>query len=589
MNLQKGGLMNINKILVTGHPQSGYGSVANVLNSGGMYSANPSRREGMTPSEISDALLQAHQHGSAGILPGSGEIRQLDISPVWNGLALDLMLGNIEQKFWCWADTKAVSLLDYWKSLDTQLAFVLVYETPQDLIAHAFNETDTLTPDVLEARLEEWSAYNKTLLRFYHRNAERSLLVHASQIRENGATFLQHVRSQTGLPLIAEAGDIAEVASTIPSSESALYRHLAEAFLEQQPDAMQLYAELQSVADLPMDDSQTEKISVSEILTAAIKMKSKYGQELLTADEEVKALELENRMLSEKLLKAHREGEEQADENGLLLSHLHEVQEQLEQLHIQSRKQIAELNENIARMTKERDEHATEAVSLNQAMELLKKEKAEQQKAVTEKQNQIEQLSKENQTKQKVLDEKNAQLSTLKAQNDQTKIEKDAALQKLKEAEEVKSENELLLAQLHIVQEELEQYYLENTKLKKEEQKRKAKPYGAAERVKNQLSYRLGAKMIENSRSFGGWVSMPAALVRETRQFRRDFAKRAGQKLPPISHYADAHDAERVKKHLSYRLGRVMVEKSRSPIGLVTLPLALRRAVKEYRRDRANV
>lgn len=157
-------------------------------------------------------------------------------------------------------------------------------------------------------------------------------------------------------------------------------------------------------------------------------------------------------------------------------------------------------------------------------------------------------------------------------------------------SQELEEENELLLAQLHMVQEELERYYLENQKLKAGgtyQRKMDAHSYyGAADRIKRQLSYRLGAVMIEKSRSLGGMVAMPFALRAEAKRFRQEQATRKGEKLPAIAHYRDAHEAERVKQHLSYRLGSTLVQHSNSLGGWLSMPWALRAQIKEFQKSR---
>lgn len=154
--------------------------------------------------------------------------------------------------------------------------------------------------------------------------------------------------------------------------------------------------------------------------------------------------------------------------------------------------------------------------------------------------------------------------------------------------DDLKEENELLLTQLHQVQEELERYFVENQRLKQTMVPRDPPLYGAADRVKQQLTYRLGATMIERSRSLGGWVSMPFALIGTTRRFRADLRARGDKKLPPISKYQDRHEAERVKQHLSYRIGAALLRNVKSPVGWMRLPFALRREVRAFRQERKN-
>jgi hypothetical protein len=143
----------------------------------------------------------------------------------------------------------------------------------------------------------------------------------------------------------------------------------------------------------------------------------------------------------------------------------------------------------------------------------------------------------------------------------------------------------LLLAQLHQVQEELERYYLESQRLKTAPA-RAPEPalYGAGDRIRQQLTYKLGATMIQRSRSLGGWASMPWALLREVRHHRRKKNQRPAHELPPIHRYRDAHEAERYRNHLSYRLGQALLTNARNPVGWVRMPWALHREVREFRR-----
>jgi hypothetical protein len=153
-------------------------------------------------------------------------------------------------------------------------------------------------------------------------------------------------------------------------------------------------------------------------------------------------------------------------------------------------------------------------------------------------------------------------------------------------------ERDQLISQLHQVQEALERYYLEIGRLKQAapvQTPSTAAPqpvaahFGAAERVKSQLSYRLGNTMITCSRSAGGWLLMPFALSRVALQFHGERPEREARRLPPIHQYRDAHMAEQVKGHLSYRLGHAMVHNARSPLGWMAMPAALLRQVREFR------
>ena len=81
---------------------------------------------------------------------------------------------------------------------------------------------------------------------------------------------------------------------------------------------------------------------------------------------------------------------------------------------------------------------------------------------------------------------------------------------------------------------------------------------------------------------------MPSALLREARQFKQDKSSSNTGKLPQLSQYADADEGERVKRHLSYRLGATLLTNYHSPIGWIKLPWLMRNQVREFKRERAS-
>ena len=89
-----------------------------------------------------------------------------------------------------------------------------------------------------------------------------------------------------------------------------------------------------------------------------------------------------------------------------------------------------------------------------------------------------------------------------------------------------------------------------------------------------------------NSHSLKDFICLPLALKREYAAYQKDIKARKNEKLPPISQYADAHKAEQVKRHLSYRLGQVIMDNAGSPLGWLKLPMALSQETKAFRKER---
>ncbi|MDR2099755.1 MAG: hypothetical protein LBP40_02860, partial [Campylobacteraceae bacterium] len=228
-------------------------------------------------------------------------------------------------------------------------------------------------------------------------------------------------------------------------------------------------------------------------------------------------------------------------------------------------KQLEKLNEQSKKTEDIEKQKAALSQNLQQT-EKLAKERAEQ----------LEQLKKQlEETKRQTL-EKEKQAKELEAKNKELQAKEQNALAN----GELEQENELLLSQLHQVQEELEKYYLENQELKKNSKladaPAKPKLYGAKERVKNTLQYRIGNTMIEH------WRSGKLTLLSAVKKVQKEYESRPKTQLPPLEDYADAEEGYKAQKHLSYRLGVTWLNHK----NILTLPKAILQDVREFREYR---
>lgn len=96
--------------------------------------------------------------------------------------------------------------------------------------------------------------------------------------------------------------------------------------------------------------------------------------------------------------------------------------------------------------------------------------------------------------------------------------------------------------------------------------------YGTAKtRIQNQLSYKLGQAMIVNSKSFLGYLIMPIVLLsiiishkQEQKIYQEKIKKDPSLKLPPLESYPDYKEALKLKNHLSYKLGQVLIQANKT-------------------------
>ena len=143
-------------------------------------------------------------------------------------------------------------------------------------------------------------------------------------------------------------------------------------------------------------------------------------------------------------------------------------------------------------------------------------------------------------------------------------------------------ENALLLHQLMLVQEEMENLYLENMQLK-------ARFYpgmtSAVSRVKEEFPYQLGSEFIASLKTVWKLFFLPV-VFRSVQRKHQAQQSRYPEHMPAISTLPDFSESNKAKRHLSYRIGVAWIATVRYPLGFVFLPFALAKAYLAYRQDR---
>lgn len=762
----------MNKILIVGHPHSGHQEIEQMLASFGMATALPSKREGLMPVPLGALLHDAHQAPAVQGDPQDAPTSQIKVSPVWHGLALDLMLANVHQPLWGWSDPAAVQLLQFWHDIDPGIHFVMVYDTPGEVLASECQTVDLPSEwpqvePVLNRQLRRWMHYHEALLQFYLRHTKRCLLVQRQQVGHAPGELLVHLQDRmpahwTGQPYAVEPATVRS--DTKDTRPTLMTRWVADAVAEHFPAATQLYGELQLAASLPRPSlNGTDPIGIWRVwndLQAYIRSSDLQRQEiggqgeqigqlrsqLLVAEQHAATARADNlqqlaclmqamqaadtdrqrllrqlrqmaviagvrqhriqrlgqqadlrqnaleqartsaarqalvlRLLQQKRQQVEQRAEdqqvaldqarlhaiEQAQEAAALtqrlhasgqdrehlLSQLQQVQEALEHQHASQKHlstQLAQLQQveqlaaahqqRIDQLLSERQQelartqaHAADQArnqdalskqlrtveqareqllrQLQQVQETLAHQHAHQQQLAQrlEQLPRLEEIARERAVRIEQLDQ---QVSAQRHSIEQREAQAAALQTRLKEqaatSQSLAEDHARLVAQLQHVQLALarQPHAVAPAQSQTPDPLPPSVPvaapvtaptpartddfplnalFGAADRVKAQLSYRLGATLIQHSRSLSGWLSMPFAVLGTIAQFQRAKLQRQAHKLPPIHHYRDAHEAERIRGHLSYRLGAVLIRHASSPLGWGRMPFAMQREIRAFR------
>lgn len=540
----------MNKIIILGHPSSQYLKVEELLIQCGMARASNSRREGLSPVEIDELLLVAHPKKAHPEEP----YPMVKAGPVWSGLALDLLLGNIKQPLWGWADTNAIRLTDYWKESDPNIIFVLVYDRPDEAVLNKLRNDLRASEEDLKSELESWRAYNESMLRFHYRNRERSVLVHGTQACTSVDTYLQELRSRITVPMrLPDVGAfdkgtaIAHEPFSVMKKQCAALEDLAAVksfvvsdYVAQHSRATTIYEELQAAANLPEPETT---VNQHESLLQRVTAVHRLSELLSAAFDDLEARGQQVDVLENSLASVEREVEKLESEKSSLLSNLLALQ-------CEAERQIVDIQ-----------------ALKDEVLTLRRIEKSYRERGET-----VEKLTSDMEINRRKLQELEHTLAQ--------------ALDRKHDWEELKRENEKLLRCLYDLQEKFEEKILLRRDRGMTEKTKSSALVGAAERVKNHLSYRLGAAMISRSRTISGWIGMPWGILIVIKQYKAERSQNSHVKLPPIAKYDDAAEADKVRKHLSYRLGSTLIQYGRNPLRWFMMPFALHAQLRAFRRER---
>lgn len=107
--------------------------------------------------------------------------------------------------------------------------------------------------------------------------------------------------------------------------------------------------------------------------------------------------------------------------------------------------------------------------------------------------------------------------------------------------------------------------------------------YGAEQRVKQDLPYRIGFTIVSSTKSHKGALLLPLHLLKEYGDYKKNENKI--KNLPPLEAYQDRSKGEKAKKHLSYQLGKRVVSISSSPINLFKAPFGMLKDIYSFKKN----
>jgi hypothetical protein len=274
-------------VIVIGHEKSNYTLVERILRQRGMVQPSSARISQMSPHEITKffqkndlkghnkkgqvKLQQISKKNNRGRIRYTNQVAQeINVpvtqnevpkgTPLWQSLGTDLMLANIRADFWGWSDSEALDVLDYWETINPEVKFVFVYDSPQQLLVDFIQTSqDDVTQEDIESLLLEWSQYNDKLLLAAKKYADQSIVICGQQLKENLSALrpvYEQLEQRLHLPLFSSDAVVLQeeeaktIDAVIPQYQAWLDL-IVEKMLDNQPQIVKLYESLQEEALLP--------------------------------------------------------------------------------------------------------------------------------------------------------------------------------------------------------------------------------------------------------------------------------------------------------------------------------------------------
>lgn len=499
------------KIVVTcGSPWSDLSNLEEILKSGGMQCAKSARKDA---SENIHSFHERVYKLYCKDTINTNELTAINLSKPWEQMASNIFEANVEQDCWGWSNAYSTWFLDFWQNFDPNFRFILAYTSPQKELAQLVHLQSSESS--IQEFIQTWLAYNQKLLKFFRQHPNQSILIDYCCLP---TTFVKRCNENLKLNLSDKVSTPA-----IKENKFVLAELLAQQLLGSSPEVIKLFDELEKSAQQdskvqeqglffrkrpkqPFQEA-TNNIDKKNLFLDAI---NEY-QQLYENSQEISNLKENNLRLTDEIkalklqwddIEKRQQLEQQKvfQENELLVLQLSQVQEELEHYFIENQslttshlkasetwqaqlnqtnqekqqvvevknnleQQVATLNEELKSQLSRHNQYQQEneliSLQLHQAQEELEHYFVENQSL----QNKLNLIA---QDKELLVEAKNNlehrvnEVDSVRSQLELSNTQLTEILKQQQSKDNInQQENELLLLQLHQVQEELEHYFLE--------------------------------------------------------------------------------------------------------------------------------
>lgn len=151
---------------------------------------------------------------------------------------------------WGWKDPRTTLFLDFWQGLLPDAKFVFPYRAPWEVVNSLFTRNDLAFRNNPILAIEIWIAYNRIILDFYQKYPDKCLLLNVAVIKHDENVIIDKISGKFRISLnsLEEQTFRSEfMHSEVNNTHRPM---LLKSFF---PQAIELYQELEALADLPVN------------------------------------------------------------------------------------------------------------------------------------------------------------------------------------------------------------------------------------------------------------------------------------------------------------------------------------------------
>jgi len=155
------------------------------------------------------------------------------------------LLSSVEnESLFTWADHSISLFLNFWKTTNEDVKFVLFYSSPEFELSN-YISTHTFEDSYVNKIIDAWTIRTRAMLSFFMNNRDRCLLISMQSLDSGDGSFIKTLNEQLNIDLESNPPVSAQ-----SNKNSPLIEYLATTLLLKNQYVSELYDELRSAASL---------------------------------------------------------------------------------------------------------------------------------------------------------------------------------------------------------------------------------------------------------------------------------------------------------------------------------------------------